>query len=132
MLDPATPFPHVGSYALLIDEDKPLGEQRVELIRILRHNPQLQTEAFVSFPLREGASGNMTARFSAIIDATPLTGAEGREMVDLGRELRGSRVRDRAKKEARRDALESRARWAPLMLRLIDQAAKVEAKRRAA
>lgn len=139
MLTPETPFPNVGSYALLIDEDQPLGQQRAELVRIhsLRlvregHGHPIEKKATLAFPLREGASGNKTVPFAGLIDATPLTGAEAREMVDLDSELRGLKVRDRANKQARHDALYSRATWAPHMQRLLDEAHNREAKRRAA
>lgn len=137
MLDGATEFPNVGSYALLLSPAPPAQHRQAgdpnqeevtgpQLVRILRFNPQLSTDAFVSLPLREGASGNRTVPFSQIVDATPLSGAEGKEMCDLGRELKGQRVRDRATKQARFDALKQRAVYAPLLALQLRRLAEIK------
>lgn len=128
MLSPATPFPQVGSHALLIDEAQPIGSQRAELVRILRrYRMGADAPVTVAFPLRQGASGTKSVTVGDLIDATPLTGAEGREMVELSRQLTGMRVRGRAAKQARHDALRNRAIWAPHMQRLLDRALQQKA-----
>jgi hypothetical protein len=141
LLTPETPFPNVGSYALLIDCDscrsggsaQRSNDCRVghgaELARILRASvgedgraTERTLTATIALPLRDGASGTKTVPFADLIDATPLTGAEGKEMVDLDRELRSKPLRGRAAKQARHDALKRRAIWAPHMQRLIAEA----------
>lgn len=136
MLNQETPFPQVGSYALLIDKDQP-HPQPTELVRILRRNSGeafLRTSLWqgapielvtVSFPLRDGASGTKSVPFSDLIDGTELTPAEARELADLDRELHGRSMRTQRQKEkgARRDALKLRAIWAPALRRLMRGAA---------
>lgn len=86
MLKTPTPFPHVGSFALLIDKTLPAEQQRAELVRIMRRDPgcfdgspsKLRNVA-VAFPLRVGASGNRLVFAEDLIDGTPLTRAESRE-----------------------------------------------------
>lgn len=136
MLNAETPFPNPGSYALTLDPVSGLDAGRVELVRILRHPQAVRgtaedgAQVLVTFPLRDGASGTRTVPFAELIDATPLTGAEGREMIDLDRELRSKPLRDRAKKQARHDALRQRAIWASRIRLLLAEAARREAKRR--
>jgi hypothetical protein len=140
MLSPETPFPYVGSYALYCDPDAE-PPQADELVRI---NWRREGFAMVSFPLRDGASGNKTVPFADLIDATPLSSEEAREFHDLDRALFGrvdgavgkdgrrTRLSAKQKREAaRRDALRRRTIYAPLLERLLRKArAKVE--RRAA
>jgi hypothetical protein len=129
MLSPETPFPYVGSYALFVDPDAP-PPQADELVRI---NWRREGFAMVSFPLRDGASGNKTVPFADLIDATPLSSEEAREFHDLDRALFGRSLRTAKQKReaARRDALRRRTIYAPLLERLLRKArAKVE--RRAA
>ena len=128
MLNAETPFPNPGSYALTVDPVSGLDAAQVELVRILEAPPG--GLVLVSFPLRDNAGGTKRIAASELIDATPLTGAEGKEIIDLDRELRGSRVTKRAEKRLRHDALHSRAVWAPHMRLLLVEAARREAKRR--
>jgi hypothetical protein len=141
LLNAETPFPNVGSYALTVDPLSGLHAAQVELVRILGVRTgslaelgitEHVVECLVSFPLRDGASGTRTVPFDKLIDATPLTGREGKEMVDLARELRGPKVRARANKKLRHDALKQRAIWAPHLRLLLVEAARREARRRAA
>jgi hypothetical protein len=115
MLRTQAPFPEVGSYALLIDRNLPAGQQRGELVRILRKAP-ISEQTTVAFPLRTGASGTRVVDHADLIDGTPLTGPEERELADLDRDLRG-RLKFTAKQKAiaaRRDALRSRLIWSQL------------------
>lgn len=142
MLNAETPFPNVGSYALTVDPVTGLDAGQVELVRILEAPPG--GLVLVSFPLRDNAGGTKRIAPSELIDGTPLTGAEGREMIDLERELRQrgpvgkdgratkARVRGRAAKQLRHDALRQRAIWAPHLRLLLVEAARREARRRAA
>lgn len=117
MLTPETAFPYVGSYAVYVDLDQP-PPQRDELVRI-----QWRREgwAMVAFPLRDGASGNKTVAAADLIDGTPLTHEEKRELVELDRALFGRSLRTPRQKalKARRDALQSRAIWEPHLTRLL-------------
>jgi hypothetical protein len=114
LLTPETPFPHVGSYALLERE----GRDQLVRIQWRREN-----EIVVSFPLRDGASGTLRVDPADLIDATPLTPAEEREFHDLDRSLRGSSLRTPKQKArlARRDALRKRMIVAPIAARLMRQ-----------
>jgi hypothetical protein len=127
MLSNETTFPYPGSYALLIDEDAPPPTPD-ELVRInwrqIRDSGSGAAEvAMVSFPLREGASGNKIVPFAQLIDATPLTAEERREFHDLDRALDGRDPRNFSKAQrwraARRDALRRRMVHAPVMERLL-------------
>ncbi|MES2137992.1 MAG: hypothetical protein V4502_13165, partial [Pseudomonadota bacterium] len=73
MLNTPAPFPYVGSYGLLETDDR--ESPRTELIRIVFRREGFTT---VSFPLREGASGNREVPEDALIDGTPLTREEMR------------------------------------------------------
>lgn len=130
MLTPPATFPYPGSYALLVDQDAPYP-QADELVRI---NWRREGWAMVSFPLRDGASGNKTVAAADLVDATPLTAEEAREFHDLDRSLfgridgavglDGRRTRLTAKQKrarARRDALRARLLAAPIMARLMLQ-----------
>jgi hypothetical protein len=123
MLDAPTPFPNIGSYGLLIDEDEP-APQAAELVRIIacRFDGDGAAIALLSFPLREGARGNKEVPLDALIDATPLTIEEQREFHDLDRQLFG-RTSFRSKglkaKEERRETLKRRILWGPFFDRKL-------------
>lgn len=130
MLTPETAFPYVGSYAVYVDLDQP-PPQRDELVRIQGRRTERtvgeggrSTEtgfAMVAFPLRDGASGNKTIAAAELIDGTPLTHDEKRELADLERALFGRSLTTPKQKRlaARRDALRSRAIWEPHLTRLL-------------
>lgn len=117
MLQQQTPFPYVGSYALLIDPDA-RAPQAAELVRIQMRR---EGEVVVSFPLRDGAAGNKRVDPALLIDATPLTSAEAREFHDLDRALAGRSLRTPKQKrdKARRDALHQRIVYGPALDRLL-------------
>jgi hypothetical protein len=133
MLTPGTPFPYVGSYALYCDPDAE-PPQADELVRINWRRSERsvgeggrsieQEFCMVSFPLRDGASGNKTVPFADLIDATPLSSEEAREFHDLDRALFGRSLRTAKQKReaARRDALRRRTIYAPLLERLLRRA----------
>lgn len=104
MLKIAAPFPQVGSYALLIDDLMPVEMQRAELVRIMRTDV---ATCAIAFPLRLGATGNRNVQLDSLIDATPLTKAEERELADLQRYVAG-RERPNKAKAARCEALRTR------------------------
>lgn len=120
MLAPETPYPYVGSYAMLVDLDQP-GTQAAELVRIQWRR---LNETVVSFPLRDGAAGTKRVDPEQLIDATPLTPAEAREYHDLDRALAGRSGRTPKQKAmiARRDALRTRMIYAPVLARLLEEA----------
>jgi hypothetical protein len=94
MLKTATEFPHAGSFALYVDTAQPPRQQRAELVRIQRRYSQPAGDAVfemaaVSFPLRQGASGNLTVKLDQLIDGTLLDHSERREHADLERHLKG-------------------------------------------
>ena len=129
MLSAETPFPQVGSYALLVDRDLPPERQRAELVRIqYRHLAMPGDSALVTvaFPLRGGADGTKRVPLAELIDGTPLASVESRRMTDLRRELAGSRVRGRKAKDALYQALRTRAIWAPHFERLLSEARRLE------
>lgn len=107
MLASATDFPLPGSFALYRDDTLPIDRQRPELARILERGP---LTALISLPLRLGAGGNRRVPIGDLIDGTPLTKDEERELADIQRALR-SRVRGRAKLETRAKALRDRSIW---------------------
>jgi hypothetical protein len=112
MLRIPAPFPEVGSYALLIDTNLPAVQQRAELVRVMRRDPA-HGQAAVAFPLRVGAFGNRVVGESELIDATPLTKDEERELADLQRHLAGrDRLRGKLVAAAVRcEKLRQRAVW---------------------
>jgi hypothetical protein len=124
MLASPTPYPYVGSYALLETE-------RLELVRVIARRAAF---ALIAFPLRDGASGNMEVPESDLIDATPLTAEEQREFHDLDRHLAGRSLRTPKQKReaARRDVLRLRIIHGPILLRLLRQMRAQAAMRRAA
>jgi hypothetical protein len=131
MLNPETPFPYVGSYALYVDMDQP-APQREELVRIMWRSERMVA---VSFPLRSGAGGNKAVLDIGLIDATPLSFEETREFHDLDRALFGRSLRTKRQQaaNARRVALQRRAIWAPYMKRLLrEMCARSAQQRRAA
>jgi len=120
MLSPEAVFPYPGSYALLNDIDLPYP-QPTELVRIMWRRVDDAGRGFVavSFPMRDGASGNKVVPTEQLIDGTPLTADEQREFHDLDRALddrdpRNFSKRQRAK-SARRDALKQRMIWVPFL-----------------
>lgn len=89
MLATPAPYPHVGSYALLIDLT---NDHRAELVRVQARWNQHRGGAFavtVAFPNRIGAGGTRNVEETDLIDATPLTRLEERDLTDGLRELRG-------------------------------------------
>jgi hypothetical protein len=131
MLSPETPFPYNGSYALLVDTDRPESEQRSELVRI---NWRREGFVMVSFPLREGASGNKTVAFADLIDGTPLSAEEEREFHDLDRGLAGRSLRTAKQKrdKARRDALRERMIYSRFLARALAEMRGQAQRRKAA
>jgi len=111
MLRTPAPYPHVGSFALWIDHDLPAGQQRAELARILRVGP---LTAAIALPLRVGASGNVTVALGDLIDGTPLTRGEDKELRDLQLHIR-QRVRPRPDKVTRAETLRQRAIFSILL-----------------
>ena len=142
MLAGATEYPNAGSYALLLCPAPPgtatagWGPQQEEikgpqLVRIIRTPINPDGLFLVSLPLVDGASGTKAVPADELIDATPLTGAEGKEMVELARELTRKRLRDRAGKKARHDALRHRAIWSPMLLSKLKELRAREARQAA-
>lgn len=107
MLRVATPFPNVGSYALFIDSELPVSEQRAELARIVGSSADGNGEVLIGLPLRVGASGSRTVRIDQLKDATPLSEAEKAELQALREHLSGS-PRPNRKKIERAEALRTR------------------------
>lgn len=148
MLTPETPFPYPGSYALHTDLDL-APPQPTELVRIQWRRVDSEGRGFVavSFPLRDGASGNKVVPADALIDATELAPEEQREFHILDRELiaRGivaavggdaPRKRLTARQKnllARRDALKERMIWSRFIApKLREMRARDAMKRKAA
>lgn len=132
MLSASTPYPNVGSYALLVDTDAN-PNTGVELVRILERRV---SAALVAFPLRDGASGNKVVAIGDLIDASPLSDSEKREFHDLDRALFG-RTQFRTPKQkldkARRDALHRRILYGPILDRQLRFArARLDPQRKAA
>lgn len=76
MLNSATPFPQVGSYALLEEG------RETHLVRIQRRTAGTD-ECVISIVGREGATGNRTVLVEDLTDGTALTADEQREMDSL-------------------------------------------------
>jgi hypothetical protein len=120
MLAPDATYPYPGSYALLNDLDLPYP-QPTELVRIMWRRVDADGHGFVavSFPMRDGASGNKVVPAERLIDGTPLTAAEQREFHDLDRALDDRNPRNFSKRQrakaARRDALKQRMIWIPFL-----------------
>jgi hypothetical protein len=136
MLTPEATYPYPGSYALLVDSDLPPEQQCEELVRIHWRRVDSEGRGFIalSFPLRDGASGNKVVPADQLIDATPLTAEEEREFHELDRALKGRCLRTpkQKKQAAVRDAYLSRVMWASPMVRLLREMRSREAMRRAA
>lgn len=113
MLKVATPFPQVGSFALLIDQNLPVSLQRAELVRIIRRGAGVT----VAFPNRTSASGNRIVDEGELIDASVLTDEERREHADLERHLHGrDRLTPKLKALLQRsEALRRRAIWSTIL-----------------
>lgn len=108
MLNTPAPFPQVGSYALIEEE----GSN--QLVRILAKDQA--GSATVSFPLRPGASGTKTVPTAKLLDGTPLTDGERREMNEL--ERGGGRRRSAIQ---RLKAFRSRDIHSAILGRLLDE-----------
>jgi hypothetical protein len=129
MLNPATPFPQIGSFALFLDDDQPVP-QVLELVRILERGASV---VLVAFPLRDGAGGNKRVPLADLIDATDLAPDESRQLADLQRHLtgRGRLTPKMQAQAAAAKALRQRAIYAPLMRRLLDRAGRVQRRKAA-
>ena len=131
MLHPATPFPQQGSYGLYQDPALSPANRPSELVRIIERGSSV---VLVSFPLRDGAGGNMRVPLSDILDGTELDGEESREMTDLQRSLAGRSMRTKAQKAAqtRLLALQSRNIWSGCLRRRLDELSRRTNARKAA
>jgi hypothetical protein len=119
------PFPQAGSFALFIDPDLPAGDQRPELVRIVRWVQTSWARAGldccqIALPLRAAADFKIIQRRD-LIDGTTLSRAEAVELADLQRHLRDrqpttARLQD---KFERMEALRQRAVWSPILNRLL-------------
>lgn len=121
MLKAETPYPYVGSYGLLVDMDEP-APQSCELVRILWRR---EDHVAVSFPLRDDARGTKRVDPADLIDATALNDVERAEMFELERMLAHGTLRSKTqqRQRARRDALRRRNIHAPILKRLLRDAA---------
>lgn len=127
MLRTPAPYPHVGSFAAFIDTDiADASQRRAELVRIAGRSLELEGDgdtfrqvehAFITFPLRTGSSGSRTVPLSLLIDATPLTREEERELHDIELALKGRLCRTKREREAneRARALKERLLYSQLM-----------------
>jgi hypothetical protein len=120
MLKVPAPFPQVGSFALFIDENLPRGEQRAELVRIMRrYRMDREAPVAIAFPNRTGATGNTTTTVDQLIDASPLTVAERAEHAELEKDLRKharARLTPAMKDRIHRaEALRKRAIWSTIL-----------------
>lgn len=124
MLTSEALYPYPGSYALYVDLDQP-PPQPAELVRTQWRRVDAQGRGFVavSFPQRDGASGNKVVPADQLIDGTPLSAEEQREFHNLDRELFGREPRNLSKaqraKAKRRDALKQRTIWTRFMERKL-------------
>lgn len=134
MLNQPAPFPYVGSYALFEDDDGETHLVRIQAKRPEREGATDRVFAMISFPLRDGASGNKVVAFDQLADGTPLTREEQREFHDLDRALVGRSLRTPKQKiaKARRDALKARILAEPILTRLIRQVSGKAARQRQA
>jgi hypothetical protein len=126
MLKVPSPFPQVGSYALLVDETLPITQQRAELVRVQRRD-QGEGLVSISWPLRIGASGNRIVFENELIDGTELTKAEQRELTDLLNHCRG-RARPNKAKMAQAEALRCRLIHSDLLRAELDKLARLQAR----
>lgn len=132
MIKAPAPFPHVGSYGLLIDTGLPVEQRRAELARVLGRFPEgrggEQVElARISLPLREGASSVRTVELTELIDATPLTRAEERELGDLDAALHGRTLRSARQKAAafRAEKLRERLCYSQILIAELAKLARL-------
>lgn len=100
MLRTPTPFPQVGSYALIeID-----GRHHLARIQHRTHGG----DAVISLPLMpDVASGNRTVGFDALVDGTPLSEFDRGELARLDEEIART-VRPNRARQAKVDALRAR------------------------
>ena len=116
MIRAPAPYPHAGSFAAFIDTDVPRPEdRRAELVRIARI--EAGGTAFITFPLRGAASGSRTLTLDELIDCTPLTHDEQRELTDLQLALKGRKLRTAKQQQSmfRAERLKERLLYAQLM-----------------
>jgi hypothetical protein len=107
MLRTPAPFPQVGSYALIEIDG------RLHLARIQKRT--CDAEVMISLPLlRDVASGNRKVSPDALIDGTPLSEFEQRELGRLEIEAAAGGRGAPAKRE-RADALSDRMTHAPIL-----------------
>lgn len=123
MLKIPAPFPQVGSFALFEDPNLPAGERRAELVRVMRFGAGVT----VAFPLRLGASGNRITELSSLIDATPLTREEERELTDLQRSLARQARPNRARID-RAESLRKRLIYSSLLATELKKLERLQAK----
>ncbi len=86
MLNVPTLFPDNGSYALLFE-----GRDQ-HLVRIHQRVAGNPDEVLASFPLRPGSAGTRRMALADLVDPTPLTGEEDREIAALHRKARKSKA----------------------------------------
>jgi hypothetical protein len=116
MLRTPTPFPQVGSYAL-IELDG-----RHHLARIQARTCDADT--MISLPLLPAvASGTRKASLDDLIDGTPLSERERRELEALTIDLAGGNLTGRRRKaaEEREDALRDRLIHAPILAEMMER-----------
>lgn len=114
MLNAPTPFPHVGSWCLWTNDDAPIGQQETLLAKILGPVDG-EHLVLVSLPERTGASGTCRVPFAQLIDGTPLTGPEKRELATLESRLAAVKHPRRSACFPRQNDLRKRAIWAPFL-----------------
>lgn len=111
MLRTPAPFPQVGSYALIQIDGR-------------NHLARLQArtaggDVLISLPLlADVASGNRTVSIDALIDGTPLTDFEQRELDRLTTEVAAAK-RPGAEKQARAETLRNRIIYAPILAEML-------------
>jgi hypothetical protein len=114
MLSTPTPFPQVGSYALIEIDG------RLHLARIQKRT--CGADAMISLPLLpDVASGNRNVSFDALVDGTPLSAFETSELDRLTTAAADESVPPRRRKAAqeRADKLRARIILAPIMAEMI-------------
>lgn len=122
MLSTPAEFPQAGSFCLYADPLTPFDLRRLELARVVMHvvrDPALgndEATVRISMPLRDGSSATRTVPLADLVDATPLTKAEERELTDLKRTLPGKPATSKYARQYRRSkALEDRLCHAQLL-----------------
>jgi hypothetical protein len=114
MLRTPAEYPHPGSFALVVDPQLPLAEQRAEMVRIQRRDGDAVA---ISFPLRAGV-GYRVVDLSELIDGTPLTPKEHDELRAIESALVG-RDRDSLTRAEKRRAKRAAALRSRMMAALI-------------